>query len=119
MTKQNLKSILNNKKSVLIGALFLFVFVCIFLTIVYFYKNKEPEFQIPKVEYEWEKTETGECEIIEEVPIGAKIVAINGTPVEWFCESCEVPIHPSDHYSCDVEGVMLCEKCTKEMLKEI
>ncbi len=49
MLKQNLKAIFKNKKGVLIGVLFLFA--CISLSALYFYKNKEPEFQIPRVEY--------------------------------------------------------------------
>lgn len=68
---------------------------------------------------EWEKTESGECEIIEEVPKGAKIVSINDVPIEGFCESCDKPILLDEDHSCDVEGCLLCDKCTKEMLKSI
>jgi len=41
---------LKNKKSVLIITLFLFVFISL-ITVLYFYKNKKTEFQVPRVEY--------------------------------------------------------------------
>lgn len=63
---------------------------------------------------EWEKTESGECEFMEQVPEGAKVISFNGKNVEGFCESCSIPILDSDNYATDPEGVMLCNSCFLE-----
>lgn len=67
---------------------------------------------------EWERKETGEVLFLEEVPKDAKIISVHGIAVEAVCEVCGKSILEGEEYSCDIEGIELCEKCTSEMLNE-
>jgi formylmethanofuran dehydrogenase subunit E len=69
------------------------------------------------MKYEWEKHESGECDDIKDVPLFAKIVAVDDVAVIDYCEGCGGLIMEGEKYASDGEGTVLCEKCTKEFAK--
>ena len=60
---------------------------------------------------EWQKTKSGECQRLQDVPKGAEIIAINDRHVVDTCEACSMPILEGDKYVADFEGICLCQRC--------
>lgn len=63
---------------------------------------------------EWEKRETGECEKIEDIPKGAKIISVDDKMCVGVCEDCSQPILDDEYFVSDSDGVLVCEKCLKQ-----
>jgi hypothetical protein len=66
------------------------------------------------MKYEWMKYESGECDDILDIPVGARITAVDDVAVIDYCEGCGKLIMDGEKYASDGEGTVLCEKCAKE-----
>lgn len=60
---------------------------------------------------EWEKTETGKCDYLSEVPEGADVIYIGDKEVIGRCESCGKYLVETYLYVEDINGVVVCNDC--------
>jgi len=71
---------------------------------------------MPKIE--WEISECGECDSLEDLPKNAHPIKIDGVAVVGECLHCFEPVLISEEYYSGYEGdYILCQDCCKEEMQ--
>ena len=58
---------------------------------------------------EWEKH--GECKTYDDVPMGARIISVNGRHSIGMCEACGRPVLEGSGYNVYADGIMEHKHC--------
>lgn len=71
------------------------------------------------MKYTWSQIINGECDRIEDVPVGVTIDSVDEKECFGRCEGCGSPILEVENYASDKEGYLLCATCIEQEDTEI